>query len=143
MQRPDRKRKDLEGVMGAGNTAYEKELERLKKLRARHEGEWLTYDAAKAYYKRAERLPGQDCSDIGERRSLRIELQHRYGLTEIEAVNILNGYRMEEYAERYRRIRDLDVPLALWPVDEIYLTMLKNLGKYIKGQDEWFFDEDD
>ena len=39
--------------------------------------------------------------------------------------------------------RDLDVPLALWPVDEIYLTMLKNLGKYIKGQDEWFFDEDD
>jgi hypothetical protein len=39
--------------------------------------------------------------DIGERRRLRQELQERCGTTELEAVNILNGYHIDVYCMKY------------------------------------------
>ena len=44
--------------------------------------------------------------DVGERRRLRIELQERYGLLEIEAINILNGYGISDYVNKYYQIRN-------------------------------------
>ena len=34
-------------------------------------------------------------------------MQERYGLLEIEAINILNGFHAAFYVEKYRRIRDV------------------------------------
>lgn len=63
--------------------------------------EWLTMEIAEEYRKKAQLLPDTVGADIGERRRLREELQSRCELTQIEAINILNGYHIAEYVNKY------------------------------------------
>ena len=56
----------------------------------------LTLEVCEEYYKRACELGGFS-QDTGARRELRLELQEKYGLNEVETVNILNGYHYAEY----------------------------------------------
>lgn len=58
--------------------------------------EKLTIEIAKNYRDMAARLPDNGMQDIGERRKLRIELQERFGLTEILAVNVVNGRHLKD-----------------------------------------------
>lgn len=67
--------------------------------------EALTKAIAKEYRQRAERLPPNGLQDIGDRRKLRIELQNRCNLTELEALNIINGYHIDLYV-RISEIRE-------------------------------------
>lgn len=70
--------------------------------------ELLTLQIAREYRDRAMRLPPNGLQDIGARRKLRIELQNRCNLTELQAVNIINGYHISDYVvteERKERIR--------------------------------------
>lgn len=75
--------------------------------------EVLTKEIANEYRDRAKLLPPNGLQDIGDRRKLRIELQERCDLTELEAVNIINGYHIGIYvaiaeqreAERIRKKR--------------------------------------
>lgn len=59
--------------------------------------ELLTRKIAIEYRDKALLLANNDMQDIGERRVLRIELQTRCNLTELAAVNIINGYRINDY----------------------------------------------
>lgn len=59
--------------------------------------ELLTRKIAIEYRDKALLLANNDMQDIGERRALRIELQTRCNLTELAAVNIINGYRINDY----------------------------------------------
>lgn len=59
--------------------------------------EMLTKKIANEYRDKARLLPPNGLQDIGNRRKLRIELQLRCNLTELEALNIINGYHIEEY----------------------------------------------
>ena len=59
--------------------------------------ELLTKKIATEYRDKALLLTNGDMQDIGKRRSLRIELQTRCNLTELEAVNIINGYHINDY----------------------------------------------
>lgn len=86
--------------------AEERELQRLLNERDKHQGDWLTAEAVAAYRKRDQRISAKDNQDIGARRALRVELQQRYGLLEIEAINILNGFHGAFYVEKYRRIQN-------------------------------------
>lgn len=63
--------------------------------------ELLTESIAYEYRDRAAKLPHNGMQDIGERRRLRQELQERCGTTELEAVNILNGYHIDVYCMKY------------------------------------------
>lgn len=73
--------------------------------------EVLTKEIAKEYREKAKLLPPNGLQDIGDRRKLRIELQERCNLTELEAVNIINDFHIGIYvtiaeqreAERIRR----------------------------------------
>lgn len=68
----------------------------------------LTRKIANEYRDRARLLPQNNLQDIGDRRKLRIELQSRCNLTELEAVNIINGYYIRDYvviAERREKER--------------------------------------
>ena len=85
---------------------YNKKLEYIKNERRRHKGEWLTTEDAYEYMMKAKTLTMKNPVDIGERRELRIELQKRFGLTEIEAINILNGNRINDYVNKYYRIKN-------------------------------------
>lgn len=61
--------------------------------------ELLTLQIAKEYRDKAKRLPPNGQQDIGDRRALRIELQARCNLTELQAVNIINGFHIGDYVE--------------------------------------------
>ena len=59
--------------------------------------EVLTKAIAEEYVRRARKLPENGMQDIGERRELRLELQKRCGLTDLQAVNIVNGDHVKDY----------------------------------------------
>lgn len=91
-----------ENVIISNNLSdYNKRLEHVRKEKASHKGEWLTLEVANEYLLKARTLPSQSPLDIGDRRKLRIELQERYGLLEIEATNILNGFGISDYVNKY------------------------------------------
>lgn len=63
--------------------------------------ELLTQEIARAYRDRAKALPDNGTQDLGKRRELRRELQERCGLTELEAINIINGFQIDDYCRKY------------------------------------------
>ncbi len=65
--------------------------------------EVLTREIANEYRDRARLLPPNGLQDIGGRRKLRIELQARCNLTELEALNIINGHRIRDYVSIAKR----------------------------------------
>ncbi len=70
--------------------------------------EVLTRKIANEYRDKARRLPSNGLQDIGERRALRTELQARCNLSELVAVNIINGHHISDYVmleERKERER--------------------------------------
>ena len=90
-------------------SSTEKKLAALKKKRDAHVGEWITYEDAKEYWEKAEKLPSNGYQDIGERRELRIELQNRFGLSQGEAINILNGFNAREIVQVYDNLKNLRI----------------------------------
>ena len=90
------------------------------------EFEWLTAEICHEYKKRAELLSGTDGQDIGARRKLRMELQKRCHITEIEAINILNGYNVDLYVRKY------DMLSGKIPVPEGYEIQKDRLVKIDK-----------
>ena len=84
----------------------DKEIEQLMNEYEKHKDLWLTAEAVAEYQKRARRVFAVGDQDIGARCALRKELQEKYGLLEIEAINILNGFHAAFYLEKYRRIQN-------------------------------------
>ena len=98
----------------------DKEIERLMNEHEKHKGLWLTAEAVAEYQKRARRVSTIGDQDIGAHRALRQELQEKYGLLEIEAINILNGFHGAFYVEKYRRIQNC-IP---WQMDATKAKMI-------------------
>lgn len=65
--------------------------------------EMLTMQIANEYIGRARNLPDKSRQDVGERRKLRIELQNHCRLTELQAVNIINGFHVRDYVAIEKR----------------------------------------
>ncbi|MCB5384258.1 hypothetical protein LIQ25_17695 [Blautia glucerasea] len=78
--------------------------------------ELLTAEIVADFRHRAAELLDNGNQDIGARRKLRQELQERCGLSELQAINILNGFHVKdyiatkerEYAENERRKAERD-----------------------------------
>ena len=98
-KRRKRKRKGLK--------PKETPLERAVRLRNNHRGLRLTYEEACEYRDKAADLYKNGRQDTGAFRALREEFQAAYSLTELEAVNILNGYNIEDYVRKYYSIMHL------------------------------------
>lgn len=58
--------------------------------------ELLTRQIVYEYQKRLKALPDYGNQHIKERRELRIELQNRCGITELQALNVLNGHHIPD-----------------------------------------------
>lgn len=88
----------------------EKKYEWLVKQKNNHKGDWLTEKVVKEYVEMAkmywEEYGGKY---IGELRVLGDELMEKYGVTEIEAINILYNRHTADYIEKYYRIKNLIV----------------------------------
>jgi len=99
----------------------------------------LSKEICKQFQERAKQI--SNCADVGAFRELRIELQNRCGVTEIQAINILNGRHVSEYINQYRMAQE---SLSLNKVDREYIEWLEE--KEAQEQDcidEFEFEEDD
>ncbi|MDD3662251.1 MAG: hypothetical protein PHT84_00090 [Candidatus Pacebacteria bacterium] len=72
----------------------------------KHIGEWITIEAIQNYQMKAKLINIHCNEDIGEVRDLRIEFQAKYGLTTLEAINLLNGMHVTDYLQKYYRIQN-------------------------------------
>ena len=61
-----------------------------------HKEKWLTWEVAEKYHRRACALKMPTNEIKGETRELMLELMREYGVTQLEAVNILQGYHIAE-----------------------------------------------
>lgn len=59
--------------------------------------EILTNEIANEYIERVRSLSDNGMQDTGDRRMIRIELQKRCNLTELAAINIINGFHVRDY----------------------------------------------
>ena len=75
-----------------------------------HRGKWLTFEGAEQYRKRAFALRNPTYEIKGKMYELMSELMEEYGVTQVEAINILNGYHIADYVNKYQRIQNL-IPL--------------------------------
>ena len=66
--------------------------------------QWLTMEICEEYRKKALELPSGS-GDIGAWRDLRKELQELCDITELQALNILNGRYCQDYVEFYNKMR--------------------------------------
>lgn len=63
--------------------------------------ELLIWKTADEYAKRGKEM--KEKQDIGERRALRMEIQEKHGLTELQAINIINNRNIKDYVAIARR----------------------------------------
>ena len=83
------------------------------KQNKQHKGEWLTIDVANKYADEAWfYIVKNDGQYIHEVREFGTELQDKYGVTELEAINILFENNVDDYVENYYRIRNL-IPVSV------------------------------
>ncbi len=85
--------------------------------------EWLTEDICHEYLERAKKLPPNNAQDTGAWRDLRIELQKRCNLTEVQAYNIIHGYHIKDYLHMY------DILSGRIPMPEGMKSKAENSGK--------------
>lgn len=78
-----------------------------KKLNYTHrdDAEWLSREICDYYVREASKLKSEDASDVGLRRQLRKELQNRCDILELDALNIINGYHIDDYIRKYEYFR--------------------------------------
>lgn len=88
--------------------ARDKELIELTKLKKSHKGKWISYITATLYETKAQKLMQRTNGQfIGPVRRLIDELMDKYGVTEVEATNIIQGKNIEDYVNKYYRIKNL------------------------------------
>lgn len=84
----------------------EKAQKRVEKLAKEHEDAgylWVDKEVIEEYRKKA--LAIGNPNNVGAMKRLCEELQHIYGLLEVEALNILNGYNISDYITKYYRLQ--------------------------------------
>ena len=69
-------------------------------------------ETAKIYRNRAWELRSSTGEMKGKMYELMLELMEEYGVTQLEATNILNGYHVADYVSKYYRIQNL-IPLDI------------------------------
>lgn len=95
----------VDNIANAHNSSYLSE-----KPNRNATNKWLTEDIVKAYQLIIHDLCLNNNSDIGIKRIIRIALQEQYGLTELEAINVLNGRNVSDYIFKYYQKRISMIP---------------------------------
>ena len=71
----------------------------------------------------------------GEKRKICLQMLEEYGITEIEATNILNGYGTSDYIGKYERIRN-GIPLIAKSDRSNSVEEITVLEKYCEGSEQ-------
>lgn len=73
-----------------------------------HKFEYLDYEAAHQFKLLGEMIQNGNRLDAGARRIIRLEIIKKYGLLEVEALNLLNGFHLEDYVDKYQTCKTCD-----------------------------------
>ena len=82
-------------------------VQRVKRDRALHRGGWLTTEVARKYAAKSwiyRVVEGNQY--VGEVRRIGDELRELYGVTELEAINILFEHNVNDYVTKYYRMKN-------------------------------------
>lgn len=93
--------------------AWQDAVAEMKKKRDAHKGAFITKEIADAYIHEAwpyRMVNGNQYT--GFVRELGIDLQDKYGVTELEAINILNGIHVKDYIHKYDCMKNLIPPVV-------------------------------
>lgn len=110
--------------------AREEAMKRARREYRNHKGDFITQEVVDKY--QAMVWPYQAMNGYqytGMVRRIGKELQEKYGVTELEAINILNDHNVEDYLNRYDRIKNMipegfDEEEAKWQLREEYLSQM-------------------
>ena len=93
----------------------------------KHKGDWLTKEVAEKYEAKSwvYRVLN-DNQYTGMVRKIGEELQEKYGVTELEAINILNGNNVNDYVQKYFRIKHR-IPINI-DLQEVFETIVGEIG---------------
>lgn len=93
----------------------------------KHRGDWITQEVAEKYEAKSwvYRVLN-DNQYTGMVRRIGEELQEKYGVTELEAINILNGNHISDYVHKYFRIKNR-IPLNI-DLQQVFDTVIGEIG---------------
>lgn len=74
-----------------------------------HKFEYLDYAVAHQFKLLGDLIQNSNRLDIEARRIVRLEITKKYGLLEVEALNLLNGFHVEDYADKYQIYKKCDI----------------------------------
>lgn len=77
-----------------------------------HKGKWLTMETVEKYQARVRMLDISSNEMIGTKYEIMLEIMAEYGVTQLEATNILNGFHVADYVNKYYRIQN-KIPLDI------------------------------
>lgn len=86
---------------------------------------WFTAEIADEYQKKYRALLQVGKKEMEVRMVLCRDLKNIYGLTEVEATNVLKGYHVQDYVSKYERIRK-QIPI-----------IRKERKEYSSEEEEW------
>lgn len=75
-----------------------------------HKGKWLTMEDVEGIKQRLLEIPSNEM--IGKKYELMLELMGKFGVTQLEATNILNGFHVADYVNKCYRIQN-KIPLDI------------------------------
>ncbi len=75
-----------------------------------HKGKWLTMEDVEGIKQRLLEIPSNEM--IGKKYELMLELMEKFGVTQLEATNILNGFHVADYVNKCYRIQN-KIPLDI------------------------------
>ena len=97
--------------------AWEEAYIQVCRQRSEHRGKWLTKKACFKYEGKSWIYRVLNDSQYeGKVREIGLELQRIYGVTEVEAINIMNGRNINDYVNKYYRLKN-KIPLNFYPHD--------------------------
>ena len=93
--------------------AKEAAMREVMKKHAAHRGKWINEKVVREYQAKAMVWRAlSDYQNVQKVREIAKELQQEYGLTELEAINILNERNVRDYLNKYYRIQNM-IPQAV------------------------------
>lgn len=78
-------------------------LSNMRESEQKMDKEVLTEELALEYRDKALKMKNTHNQYVGDIRKIARELRDRCGITEVEAINILNGNHIQEYVQKYDR----------------------------------------
>lgn len=96
---------------------YVEMAEKQRVYHIEHGYKWIAEEVVEEYQKKYKEALKNGGNEVDEKVRCCTELKNIYGITELEATNILNGFHVQDYVSKYDRIQKL-IPIKRIETEE-------------------------